>query len=172
MAKIIKFGNYPQNNGNAREPIEWLVLQVRGNAALLVSRYALDCRQYHHEQADITWENCDLRKWLNEDFLKEAFSEVEQQRILGCFCLSLAEAERYFKGPRERKCQPTALAKAHGAIERNGRCDWWLRTPGDFRGCSGSALNVYSDGALSLYGSNVKYDGYAVRPALRLIMNR
>ena len=37
----VRFGSYPQNHGSAMEPIEWLVLEVRGNEALPVSRYAL-----------------------------------------------------------------------------------------------------------------------------------
>ena len=91
-----------------------------------MSRYGIDCKRYHHEFTEIAWDNCDLRKWLNADFLKAAFSEEEQQRIrlsdvvnddnrkYGTsggnntrdliFCLSLAEAERYFKNNDERKC--------------------------------------------------------------------
>lgn len=48
---------------------------------LLMSRYALDCKQYHHEKADITWGCSDLRKWLNDEFLRSAFSDEEQKRI-------------------------------------------------------------------------------------------
>ncbi|MEE3423854.1 MAG: DUF6273 domain-containing protein, partial [Succinimonas sp.] len=129
----IKFGNYPQQNSNTKEPIEWLVLEVNEKDALLVSRYGLDCKQYHHERVSMTWEQCDLRKWLNHDFLKDAFSPEDQRRIMlsevvnddnreyrtrggnntrdRVFCLSLAEAERYFKNDAERRCRPTALAK-------------------------------------------------------------
>ncbi len=60
----VKFGSYPQNNIAVKESIEWLVLDVNGNEALLVSRYGLDCKRYHHEFTEITLENCDLRKWL------------------------------------------------------------------------------------------------------------
>ena len=187
----IKFGNYPKNIGNAKEPIEWLVLEVSGNEAFLVSRYGLDCKQYHHQNTSITWEDCDLRKWLNHDFLNGAFTEEEQQRIKlsevanydnreygtrggnnthdRFFCLSLAEAERYFKNSSERQCRPTALAKAHGAYSSDdGYCWWWLRSPGI------SQLNasfVTTDGALGPLGDGVDGVSIAVRPTLRLIWN-
>ena len=186
----IKFGCYPQNN-NDKEPIEWLVLEVNDKEALLVSRYGLDCKHYHHKKVPITWEQCDLRKWLNNDFLKAAFSAEEQQKIKlsdvvnennrkydtsggnntqdHVFCLSLAEAERYFKNDRERQCRPTALAKVHGAYSSDdGYCWWWLRSPGHYQ-CNASSVN--SDGALYPYGGHVCNVSYAVRPALRLIWN-
>ena len=75
---IIKFGKYPQDSNDSKSPIEWLVLDVKGNEALLISRYGLDCKRYHHERDDITWEDCDLRKWLNCDFLKSAFSNCSE----------------------------------------------------------------------------------------------
>ncbi|WP_157617895.1 protein kinase domain-containing protein [Succinimonas amylolytica] len=186
----IKFGSYPKNNDDDKEPIEWLVLEVNDQEALLVSRYGLDCKQYHHEYVSMTWEQCDLRKWLNSEFLKTAFAEEEQQRIKlsevvnddnwehrtrggndtqdRVFCLSLAEAERYFKNDSERRCQPTALAKAHRAYDNNGCCIWWLRSPGNNRNY---ASFVATDGVLYPSGRYVSDDDCAVRPALRLIWN-
>ena len=184
----IKFGSYPQNNGNTKEPIEWLVLEVNDQEALLVSRYGLDCKQYHHQKTKITWEYCDLRNWLNHDFLKAAFSAEEQQKIKlsdvvnennrkydtsggkntqdRVFCLSLAEAESYFKNDRERQCRPTALAKVHGAYSSDdGYCWWWLRSPGDSQDY---ASGVFTGGALHPNGNYVLNGSLAVRPALRL----
>ncbi|WP_406039548.1 DUF6273 domain-containing protein [Succinimonas sp.] len=189
--EYFKFGSYPQNNGSAREPIEWLVLEVNDQEALLVSRYGLDCQPYNRKYTDITWEQCDLRRWLNSEFLKAAFSEEEQQRIKlsevvnddnrqygtcggnntqdRVFCLSLAEAERYFKNDRERQCRPTALAKVHGAYSSDdGYCWWWLRSPGSDQSY---ASDVGTDGALIPFGNLVHSVRHAVRPALRLIWN-
>ena len=184
----VKFGSYPQED-QAPTPIEWLVLEAKGNEALLISRYGLDCRKYHGSNSSITWEQCDLRKWLNNDFLKAAFSAVEQKRILvshlenenntkygtsggnptddRIFCLSLTEAERYFKNDGDRQCRPTALAKAHGACCTDGGYCWWrLRSPGDHQH---NASYVYALGALYPHGHGPNGDLNAVRPALRLI---
>ena len=52
---IIKFGKYPQDNYSFRTPIEWLVLDVKGNGALLISRYGLDRKRYHPVWENTTW---------------------------------------------------------------------------------------------------------------------
>ena len=147
---IIKFGDYPQDSYGGESPIEWLVLDVKNNEAFLISRYGLDCKQYNHEFTNITWENCDLRKWLNNDFIKSAFSEQEAKRIKvsdlknnnssygisgndtkdRIFCLSVTEAEQYFTNDSDRICKPTDYALKNGASRRDNGCFWWLRTIG------------------------------------------
>ena len=190
---IIRFGHYPQNSDNRKSPIEWLVLHVKEKEVLLISRYALDCKQYHHgyTSTSITWENCDLRKWLNGDFIKSAFSEEEAERILvsdikngdnpqhhtkggnntkdRVFCLSISEAKQYFGNDESRKCKPTAYARQQGASVYNDCCYWWLRSPGDFQYC---AAFVGTGGALNLRGYSANYGSSAVRPALRIICNQ
>ena len=185
---IIKFGNYPQDSDGNKAPIEWLVLDVNENEALLISRYGLNCKQYHKEYVDITWEDCDLRKWLNNDFIKSAFSEEEAKKIKvselknednsgyrtrggnntkdRIFCLSINEAEHYFESDNDRQCKPTAYARKQGAFVDNDCCYWWLRSPGFNRG---SASGVHAGGALNLRGNDVSIDLIAVRPALRII---
>lgn len=83
VGDIITFGQYEQdgNEDNGPEDIEWVVLSVDDEKALVVSKYALDCRPYNIENADVTWENCSLRTWLNNDFLNSAFSDEEQDHI-------------------------------------------------------------------------------------------
>ena len=184
---IIKFGNYPQDNNGSKTPIEWLVLDVNGNEAFLISRHTLDCKQYH-EGEQITWEDCSLRKWLNSDFLKSAFSEDEASSILvstvkndnnsvystrggndtkdHVFCLSIAEAEQYFSSDEDRECKPTAYARKQGVYVDNGCCYWWLRSPGN---AQESATVVCADGSLRLGGNSINYVTGAVRPALKII---
>ena len=77
------FGHYDQdgNAANGAESIEWTVIDVDGNIATLISRYGLDARPYGDGPTGETWETCDLRRWLNDVFLGEAFSEPEQARL-------------------------------------------------------------------------------------------
>jgi len=114
----VVFGHYEQdgNAANGKEPIEWVLLDENENGKLLVSRYVLDCVPYNQEYADVTWETCTLRKWLNDDFMREAFAEEEMAQIrlshvanssiMGnggndtedkVFCLSLEELAKYYK---------------------------------------------------------------------------
>lgn len=191
VGDYFKLGHYSQNNGDVKEPIEWLVLDVSGDEALLISRYGLDCKQYHSENVETTWEECDLRKWLNNDFLEVAFSDEERKKIKvsnlknndnsefeNCggnstedqvFCLSIAEAKQYFKNDKARQCQPTSsLAKQHRLFIKDGYCGWLLRSPSREQ----SVWVVYVDGSICLgsYPNDVN-DG-AVRPAIRIICNQ
>ena len=52
----------------------------------ILSEYILDCKRYHGEYADITWRDCDLRKWLNNEFYNAAFNAAEKGfvRITHC----------------------------------------------------------------------------------------
>ena len=151
------FGHYEQDNdeSNGPEPVEWLVLDVQDNKALLISRCGLDVQSYHPEQTDITWEASALRSWLNDSFMKAAFSTEEQAAILTTevdnsesqgysgwhtdggnltedrmFLLSYAETMKYFPEESDRKCPGTAYVKARGASVFGGNCFWWLRSPG------------------------------------------
>ena len=182
---IIKFGDYPQDSNGSKSPIEWLVLDVKGNEALLISRYGLDCKQYHHNYTDITWEDCDLRKWLNNDFIKLAFSEEDAKKIKlsklknegtrggnetkdRVFCLSIDEAEQYFISEYDRQCKPTAYARNQGVYVFNDCCFWWLRSAGIGKSF---AMIVDTNGLLFSRGNRVDYVRSVIRPALRIICN-
>ena len=120
VGNIVKFGNYFINDNKTKEPIEWRVLEVSKNKALLITKDAIDCKPYNNERRDITWENCTLRRWLNYEFIYQAFSKEEQNEIIltnisnpknpkwrrtnggnntkdKIFLLSIDEAEKYFK---------------------------------------------------------------------------
>ncbi|SFS44297.1 DUF6273 domain-containing protein [Marininema halotolerans] len=90
--EIIPFGSYPQTGqGLDRTPIKWRVLQNSDNMLLMVSEYILDCKRYHGECVDITWRDCDLRKWLNGEFYHTAFNATEQALIKTTHCTNNGE---------------------------------------------------------------------------------
>ena len=65
---IMTFGKYPQTALGEIKPIEWRVLEVKDNKALLLADKGLDAVPYHVEYSDITWKNSTIRQWLNSDF--------------------------------------------------------------------------------------------------------
>lgn len=81
---VVTFGHYEQdgNEDNGKEEIEWIVLDVQDGKSLLLSKYALDAIPYNRVQEEITWENSSIRKWLNNDFLYEAFTARERANII------------------------------------------------------------------------------------------
>ena len=125
IGSTVTFGRYEQNTEvDGNEDIEWIVLDYDENQdkALLISRYGLETISYESNvDNDTTWELCSLRSWLNDGFMREAFTEKEQAAILvtevdnspaqgysewpikdenntmdQVFCLSCEEAKRYY----------------------------------------------------------------------------
>ena len=152
VGDYIEFGAYEQDNNtsNGEEPIEWRVLEVEGNRALLISEKALDCVEYNEMWADITWEDCTLREWLNNEFINEAFSSSEKSQIPTVkveaednpeygteagndtedkvFLLSIDEAEKYFDSDAERMCKPTEYANEKDIFVNEDYESCWLRS--------------------------------------------
>ena len=188
--KNIKVGNYI-TFGTYKEDVEWLVLEVKDGKALVISKYALDCKSYNITRTNVTWETCTLRKWLNNDFINAAFSAGEKAMIPTVmvsadknpnystnpgnatqdqvFLLSITEVNKYFNSDSARQCKPTNYAVANGAWESsNGNCWWWLRSPGDDQY---SAARVDRDGDVRERGGYVNNSDNAVRPALWIDLN-
>ena len=193
IGDYIKFGSYEQDNvtSNGKEAIEWLVLDIKDNKALVISKYELDCKKYNNAKTNVTWETCTLRTWLNNDFTNTAFTASEKAMIPTVtvsadqnpkystssgnatqdkiFALSITEVNKYFTSNDARKCTPTAYAKAKGAYSNgtSGSCWWWLRSPGYNQ--TYAAL-IELNGSVDTYGCLVndaldnQYN--AVRPAM------
>ena len=43
---------------------EWRVLDIKNNAALIITEYIIEQRSFHDAYKDITWADCSLRKYL------------------------------------------------------------------------------------------------------------
>ena len=121
---------------------------------LVMSVFALDCKQYNTNDTKVTWETCSLRQWLNNEFIDNAFFLGERMMIPtvtvpadknpeystnpgndtkdAVFLLSRSECNQYSVSPY---CFPTDYAISRG-VELGGygsptNCWWFLRTPGD-----------------------------------------
>lgn len=188
VGDVVKYGSYEQDNNqaNGNEAIEWIVLDKQDGKAFLISKYCLDSRRYNPD-AFITWENCELRNWLNAEFYNCAFSEVQRQNILTTivhtpdtptqwdpidggndtldklFLLSVDEANQYFTDDRARRTVATANAAAKGTVVEKNYSYWWLRSPGDE---SYYALYVNNAGGVGTSGWAVGAYGLGVRPAM------
>ncbi|MCR5789208.1 MAG: toll/interleukin-1 receptor domain-containing protein, partial [Lachnospiraceae bacterium] len=151
VGSTVRFGAYEQDDktSDGKEEIEWIVLAVEGDRALLVSQYILDSQKFNEFDSDVTWADCSLRNWLNGEFYNEAFGTDHQMMIADSavtadpnsdhpdapagidatdqiFLLSIPEMEQYEDyclGSPHTSCEPTKYAKAQGA-----KSVWWLRT--------------------------------------------
>ncbi len=146
----IPFGQYPVENGRA----------------LLITDKLIDYVEYNESYANVTWETCTLRKWMNSYFISKAFSSSQQAQIVTVtnqnpnnpkygtkggnttqdrvFALSIDEAKKYFSSDSDRKA---------------------YTSPGD---SSIFAAGVYDRGNIDQDGFFVDYNNVAVRPAFWL----
>jgi len=183
------FGSYPVEKDGPKESIEWIVLERDRNSVKLISKYALDCVAYSNEYANVTWEESDLRKWLNTEFVDNAFTKTEKSMIPytsvkvdkvdniyanhgnntsdKVFLLSATEAKLYFESDKDRQCKATPYAVSRGAYvnAENGNSWYWLRTPG-WAPMAYCQTDVKDKGDISLVGDSVEHTDNGVRPVI------
>ena len=187
--RIVQFGWYHINVNGIREPLDWIVLGIHDNQALLISRRIIDVKPFHYRNCKITWEQSSLRKWLNRDFLRTAFTSDQRDRIIVStvfaaknpeyrtpagpstadmvFCLSIHEIDHYFRNSySSRTALPTAYAQSKGSFEYGD--DWWTRTPGV---SLDSCISITDNGSSYLRGTEVTADA-GVRPALWVVIDK
>ncbi|GMQ60704.1 hypothetical protein AN1V17_51060 [Vallitalea sediminicola] len=58
----------------------WRILDIKNNAALIITEYIIEQRSYHDAYKDITWADCSLRKYLNGEFY-DKFNTTDKSRI-------------------------------------------------------------------------------------------
>jgi hypothetical protein len=152
--------------GNFVGPIEWQVLEVKDNKALLLSKHILLRMRFDNNDSG-TWKTSSLRHFLNGKFYENCFTKSEKSAIIQRFnevnsgdtedklyLLSVEEVNKYFNSDKERK-----------AVDLNeGVAVWWLRCRGfnDFHAaCVNYVGNVCANGCF------VGRGGAGVRIALQ-----
>lgn len=175
VGETVCFGRYIQEKQDSPEDIEWIVLDTDGDRSLLISRYALDSLAFQEGGTDGTWETSSLRKWLNEDFLRTAFSEAELKAVAETdtsegdaqttdrvFLFSGKEISDVSPFDTRRICRAAPYAAFRGAhVDEAGNCWWWLRSPGRN---PGEALAVDAQGEIRSVDADNQ--DCAVRPAI------
>ena len=183
VGDIITFGGY-----------EWLVLDIEGGRALVVSKDIVERRVYHTPYGSITWADCSLRAYLNGEFYN-SFNDSDRGRIVEVtnvnednqwygtnggddtqdriFLLSLAEAVKCFGDSGQLADRPFGENSINDQYNQNriatfnGSASWWwLRSPG----FDSTLASFVSDvGSLYMSGIDVNIHFYGgVRPALWL----
>ncbi len=159
-------------------PMKWTVLNIQDHMAFIIKDDVLNegPRPYHRGYGeDITWSDCTLRKWLNNEFYNESFEKAEKIRILPCkninddnpkfktsggvptidkiFLLSIHEAEIFLKNDK---------------VKTISKASWWLRSPGGYQKYAADANNY----GVNFMGAGVHECGYGdqygffVRPVM------
>ena len=171
---IVRLGRGIAKKGEAETPLCWRVLRREEGKMLLLCERPVAHLPYHRELREVSWESCDIRRWLNTVFLPLCFTEEEQAFILqtetvtpdnpnfGSSGGAAAEDRLFLLSAEEAAAAPLDdTARALG-------CWWWLRTPGFD---NSFAASVTPDGAIVRIGSFVDGDNYAVLPVMWIKTN-
>lgn len=181
----ISLGKYEQDNNleNGSEAIEWTVLEIQENTALLLSNKILSVADFNSEKIDsegnLCWGNSSLHEWMNGEFYEQAFNEEDKGKIRpmhivgggiesvdNVFLLSRMEFERFIGVYRE--AEPSRYAYNQGLeISAHQKGSYWLRTVADLEGYY-TVKNIDMvdwDGELG-YKPMMDIKQYGVRPAI------
>ena len=176
--------------------LDWRILDLdkQNGKALLLSEKVIEKRAYHSSRSSITWAQCDLRSYLNEEFyntfnandkalVTETKITTSDDPYFGTkggndttdriFLLSAEEAIKYFGDSgqlKNRKKEHPFLSDQYDKVRiakdtKGMDYWWWLRSPGKD---SYYAAYVFGNGRISFIGSYVDGNSGGVRPALWL----
>lgn len=127
------------------EEIEWEVLSRNflideGKIRVqLYSKYVIDCQPFD-EDGETSWADCSLREWLNDDFIKEAFSAKEQKQLAETSYFNIYGDDRFLTDkvylmsylryrmtPEDAMCKATDYAEEQGVATEDGYARYWGR---------------------------------------------
>ena len=150
----------------------WRILAIKNERALIISEDILLERAYHIKYEDITWEECELRQYLNEQFYNETFSADEKKRIIETMVVNNDNPDYGTYGGNDTydKIFLLSIEEAKKYVDNDvyllTKTGWWLRSPGNysnFAACTDYGSHVNSGGGF------VKSDyDCGVRPVLWL----
>lgn len=182
------FGNYWQEDTNddgkvdekdEKQPIKWRVLSIENNTAFLLADRSLASKSnMDKEKGETSWENSEVRKWLNNDFYNDAFSEEEKQGVVLKTLDNTEDTNGYQSGNNTRD-KVALLSLRELAVERygllRGRCsrytsdgstDWAVRTIAVSESIGNGFIDVPT--SAKIYGSWRMRGTIGIRPIIYL----
>ena len=175
VGDTLNFGSYFQDadySSRIKSPVKWVVIEKEDNKVLLLSEKALDCVQFSENNQD-TWENSDIRNWLNSTFVDSCFSSRESKQLITnngedtddkVFLLSETDYKNYLVDKNLQSCHATQYAHKKGARTTGvDKTQWWLSTQGTKENC---IKYVNFDGSIDTEGALPLVENIGVRPAI------
>ena len=155
---VVSFGKY-----------EWYVIDKRDDGVTLLMKDNLMNKAYNDSSANVTWEACTLRTFLNDEFYN-SFSDDDKAKIALTHNTNPNNPEGdSISGGNDTDDYIYLLSideanALDNSIRANGSW-WWLRSPGIY---SFVAALVDGDGSVITLGGVVDDTERGVRPALNL----
>ena len=157
VGDVVAFGRYT-----------WYVADKTDGICTLLCQGAVADMAYNDNKTDITWENCSLRKWLNEDFYNSKFSDGEKASIITTHNTFTEDDSSYGTdcgNDTDDKVYLFTYSESNTVSDDIRECgvDWWLRSPGRNQN---KAVYILGKSA-NLIGNDVNYS-MGVRPVIRV----
>ena len=154
---VVAFGRYT-----------WYVTDKTDGVCTLLCQGPVADMPYHDTKTDITWENCSLRRWLNEDFYNSKFSDGEKAAIVTSHNTFVEDDYLYESdcgNDTDDKVSIFSYSEALAVSDEIRDCgiDWWVRTPGKYQYDA-----VYIGLRSPVTIGNYVDSHMAVRPAIRV----
>ena len=185
VGDIITFGHYPgaQLSPTCGDDIDWFVLDIVGDMALIMSRYSLVIKEFDEASSSADWEIASIRTWLNEDFFNCALTEEEKNEVSfsevvfrDCFrttrttydkvfLLSQEEIYRYLPESYRRTNAFSNGAWQNMLSDANFEFGWWLRDSADTDSSEYDITFVDDFGNVNTVGRNMR-TRMGIRPAM------
>ncbi len=119
---VISIGSY---NGKS---LYWRVLDIRNNKSLVISTESVASMPFDETGRSNNWGSSSLKKWLEKDFYKAAFSEAEQKEIIGQITIFSKDEMIKYNAEVEDAWTTTKWGGNSKGIEYNpsfGGAGWW-----------------------------------------------
>lgn len=169
----IKVANVGDTVVMGKTNCRWLVIAKEDDRILVISDESVSARAYHTEVGAISWANCSLRTWLNQDYFEKTFTADEASMIMET---EIADGDEY--SPSSTVVKDRIFLLSPEDAERfmpiiGGQSDseaqtfhnaWWLRTAETSQ--ETYVMNVLGE-VTTLNGAATRAD-IGVRPAMWL----
>lgn len=197
----IRFGQFPQEKNGEIRVVDWVVLDVTEDKAVLLSKKALiqsgycDADKAYGNNSIRLWKNSSAREICNKQFFEQAFSREEKKYIVpysiesaddkaccedNVFLLSEKQVNKWMPSAESRRTEPSDYLVAHtnktmAFIEQQGRkyAAWWL-LPEENNDSGDTEIYpkaVWHSGDIQYHGRNIYHKDFTIRPAICVRLN-
>ncbi len=182
VGDIVYFGHYDMKASiPGKERVTWIVEKIDGNKICLLAEYGIAGCWYNQKHQEVTWENSDIREYLNSEEFTDMFSDKEAELVTTqngdiLSLLTVDEAKEFFDSDEDRQIMITDVAEKNGVnINTPSKANswdmkgyrsswWWLK--GDNQDGSITAPIVTVDGTIDIDKKVVNKPSGAIRPVI------
>ena len=183
VGEEVLWGHFETDGKPGKERLAWIVVARSGDNVCLLAKEGIGGYWYNQKYEAVSWENSDIRRYLNSYeymsmFSKYELPDVESRDDDYISLLTADEAQRFFSSDEERQLNITEEARLHNTnvntLSKVNEWDmkgyrsswWWLR--GNKGEASIYAPVVTVDGNVATTEKEVNRTGGAIRPVIWL----